>query len=189
MKPFLLALAAVAGLLTVPVSAAAADTPPVRSFEVEAVGSVPSGCPTPAGKAAAAWSRTVGLGSTCTSTITGRHDGPVRGTSGTTCISGATVTGPVAVSNGADLIMRNSSLRSGLRATRARTVAICGSRVTGPVSITATTRITLLGDRTRGCPHHPHHPPNPVLNPRPPDHRQPWLGRDSGGPELADSPR
>ena len=54
MKSFLVALTLAAGLLTAPAGAAAVVAPPqVRTFEVAPVGSVPTGCTTPAGKAAA----------------------------------------------------------------------------------------------------------------------------------------
>jgi hypothetical protein len=54
-KSFLVALTLAAGLLTAPATASAAVevSPPIRTFEVEPIGSVPAGCTTPAGKVAA----------------------------------------------------------------------------------------------------------------------------------------
>ncbi len=54
MKSFLVAPTLAAGQLMAPAATAAVDVPPpVRTSDVEPVGSVPSGCTTPAGKAAA----------------------------------------------------------------------------------------------------------------------------------------
>ncbi|TDU84080.1 BNR repeat protein [Kribbella voronezhensis] len=96
------------------------------------------------------WSRPVGIASACTTTVTGTRT-ELEVLSGTTCVEDATITGPVAVGHNAALVVRNSSLRGGLRSSAARTVSVCGSRVTGDVSITGTTGVAMVGDRTRGC--------------------------------------
>jgi hypothetical protein len=97
------------------------------------------------------WSRSVGIASACTTTVTGNHPALLTVKSGTACLEKATITGPVAVSNNAGLVVRNSLLEGGLRASGARTVSVCGSRVSGDVSIANTSGVAMLGDRTRGC--------------------------------------
>jgi hypothetical protein len=99
----------------------------------------------------------------CTSTITGRHAGPLT-VSGATCLNGATVAGPVAVRPGGSLLAIDSSVSGPVSATSAAAVHLYHSTVRGMVSVGGTTGsaaivdstvdgpVTLSGSRTRRWP-------------------------------------
>lgn len=75
----------------------------------------------------------------CTSTITGRHRGPLTVRDGVTCLDGATVTGPVTVAPGASLVATDARVEGPVTTTRAGAVELFGSTVSGPLTVTATT--------------------------------------------------
>ncbi|WP_455565783.1 LVIVD repeat-containing protein [Micromonospora globbae] len=77
------------------------------------------------------------LARTCTTTVTNRHHGPLT-VSGVTCLSGATVNGPVTVRPGASLLAIDSSISGPVSAANAEAVHLYESTVRGPVSITGT---------------------------------------------------
>ena len=85
---------------------------------------------------------------TCTSTVTGRHNGPLVVT-GVTCLNGATVNGPVVVAPGRHRCWR-STRRSPGRSRRRRPSAVhlYNSTVRGAVALTGTTGSTAIVDST-----------------------------------------
>jgi hypothetical protein len=87
------------------------------------------------------------LARTCTSTITGRHAGPLV-VSGVTCLTGATVQGPVTVPSGSTLLSLDSTIRGPLTATGAAAVHLYNSTVIGPATITGATGSVALVDST-----------------------------------------
>src|SRR5690606_2449497 len=78
------------------------------------------------------------LARTCTQTVTGDHAGPLVVT-GTTCLDGATVSGPVVVRAGGSLLALGSSVRGPVSATKADAVHLFETTVDGPVSVTGAT--------------------------------------------------
>ncbi|MER5863712.1 ParB/Srx family N-terminal domain-containing protein [Kitasatospora sp. NPDC002040] len=91
----------------------------------------------------------VPTGPACTTTVTGRHTGPLVVGSGTTCLTGAQQTGPVVVRAGASLVVKGSDITGPVQAVGAGTVQLCGTVLTGPLSVVATRdRLTLTAP---GC--------------------------------------
>ena len=93
------------------------------------------------------------LARTCTTTVSGRHNGPLI-VSGTTCLNGATVTGPVVVRSGGSLLGIDSSISGPVAATSAKAVHLYHSTVRGPVSIAGTSGSAAIVDSTvqgRSC--------------------------------------
>lgn len=87
----------------------------------------------------------------CTQTITAPHAGELRVTSGTTCVTGTTVKGPVVVEKGASLVARKATLAS-VTATGANVVEIVNSAVEGAARITGSTgHVTLFGTTVKGA--------------------------------------
>lgn len=87
----------------------------------------------------------------CTTTVTGRHNGPLVVRSGVTCLTGATVAGPVTVQVGASLVATGSTVSGPVTATGAAAVELLNSTVRGPVAITgATTDVTIVGGTVDG---------------------------------------
>ena len=84
---------------------------------------------------------------TCTSTISGRHNGPLV-VSGTTCLDGATVSGPVTVRSGASLLSLGSTISGPVSATNAQAVHLYETTVRGPVSVTGAKGSVALVDST-----------------------------------------
>ncbi|PZF82920.1 hypothetical protein [Jiangella anatolica] len=82
----------------------------------------------------------------CDVTVGGPHDGALRAESGTTCVSGATVSGPVTVSPGASLVVRDSTVAGPVRAVRSGGLLLSGSSVSGPVTVTGTTGAVSITD-------------------------------------------
>ncbi|WP_329109556.1 beta-N-acetylhexosaminidase [Micromonospora sp. NBC_01699] len=76
---------------------------------------------------------------TCTATVSGHHNGPLVVADGVTCLTGATVSGPVVVRPGASLIATGASIRGPVTATGAVVVELLGGSVNGPLTITGTT--------------------------------------------------
>jgi len=87
----------------------------------------------------------------CTTTITGRHTGPLVITSGVTCLDRAEQTGPILVRSGAALVASGASITGPVSASGAAAVELLNSTVTGPVLITGTTTdLTIVGGRFVG---------------------------------------
>ncbi|MPV36468.1 NHL repeat-containing protein [Georgenia subflava] len=84
----------------------------------------------------------------CDDTVTGRHDGPLRVTAGTTCLDGAHVTGPLTVAPGASLVVEGSVVDGPLRTSGAQSVAVRGTEVGGPVEVVGTLGRVALADLT-----------------------------------------
>lgn len=84
----------------------------------------------------------------CTTIVTGTHNGPLTLSSGVTCLSGATVSGPVTVRPGAGLYLSGSEVRGPV--TASGDVLLCGSTVSGPVTVTGGTRVW-IGNRNGEC--------------------------------------
>lgn len=82
----------------------------------------------------------------CTTTITGRVNGGLAITTGSTCLQGATVNGPVTVATGAALSMRDSTVNGGLSATGATAITSCTSTINGAVTIQNSNGFVLIGD-------------------------------------------
>jgi hexosaminidase len=76
---------------------------------------------------------------TCTSKVSGTHRGPLVVAAGVTCLSGATVAGPVTVRPGASLIATDASVQGPLTAAGAAMIELLGGSVSGPVRLTGTT--------------------------------------------------
>lgn len=84
----------------------------------------------------------------CDVTVTGPHAGPLTVEAGTTCLDGATVSGPVQVSPGAVLVAEDSSVNGPVRAVGAGGVTLDGMTVTGPVSVTGAVGEVRIADTT-----------------------------------------
>jgi hypothetical protein len=88
----------------------------------------------------------------CTTTITGRHRGPLTIRDGVTCLDGATVTGPVTVAPGAALVATGATIGGPVTATGAATVELFRSTVGGPLTITGVSSgVQILGGTIRGA--------------------------------------
>jgi IgA peptidase M64 len=84
----------------------------------------------------------------CTTTITGRHAGPLTVGSGVTCLSGATVSGPVTVAGGA-LVAADTTIAGPV--TAHGTVELFRSTVRGPLSVGGVTGdVQILGGVVHG---------------------------------------
>jgi hypothetical protein len=87
----------------------------------------------------------------CTTTVSGVRNVPLVLRSGVTCLTGATVGGPVTVAAGASLVATDSRIAGPVRADRAADVQLLRSNVDGPVQLTATSRsVVLVGSRIGG---------------------------------------
>lgn len=75
----------------------------------------------------------------CDTTITEDHTGPLTITERITCVEGASVRGPIQVTDGAGLRLVNAEIRGPITATGAAEVTILDSDIRGPVTITGTT--------------------------------------------------
>ncbi|MCK2238552.1 MULTISPECIES: M64 family metallopeptidase [unclassified Crossiella] len=88
----------------------------------------------------------------CTTTITGRHTGPLVVNTGVTCLNAATVTGPLTVSPGATLVATESTITGPVRTDRAVGVHLLNSTIVGPTALTGTTGdVTVVGGRIVGA--------------------------------------
>jgi hypothetical protein len=89
----------------------------------------------------------------CTSTVSGRHAGPLTVAAGTTCLApGATVAGPVTVRPGAALYAFDAAIDGPLSATGAAAVVLVHTTVAGPMTAAGTTGELSLQDSTIGGP-------------------------------------
>ncbi|GAA1596718.1 M64 family metallopeptidase [Kribbella hippodromi] len=87
----------------------------------------------------------------CTTTRTGTYNGPLYLTSGVTCLTNATINGPIVVAAGASLIARDSRLTGPVRADRAADLQLLRSTVGGPVSADRTNRsLVIIGTTIQG---------------------------------------
>jgi hypothetical protein len=87
----------------------------------------------------------------CTTTLTGRHSGPLVITSGVTCLDRAQQNGPVLVRSGASVVASGSSISGPVSASGAAAVELLNTSVSGPVQITGTTiDVTIVGGRIAG---------------------------------------
>jgi hypothetical protein len=84
---------------------------------------------------------------TCTSTITGRRNGPLT-INGPTCLTGATVSGPISVRAGGSLLALDSTISGPVSASGAAAVHLYESTVRGPVSVSGTTGSLAVVDTT-----------------------------------------
>ncbi|HWD03466.1 MAG TPA: GH92 family glycosyl hydrolase [Amycolatopsis sp.] len=75
----------------------------------------------------------------CTKTLTGEQSGQLTVASGTLCLTGATVSGPVTVAKGASLIVRGGSITGPVSATNAAQLVLNRTKVAGPLTVTGTT--------------------------------------------------
>ncbi|MEV6415482.1 M64 family metallopeptidase [Kribbella sp. NPDC051718] len=80
----------------------------------------------------------------CTTTITGTRNGPLTLTSGVTCLTNATINGPVAVRTGASLVATDTKIAGPVNATDAADLHLLRTTVSGPVTSTGTTRSEVL---------------------------------------------
>ena len=86
----------------------------------------------------------------CTTTITGVHSGALR-VSGTACLQGATVRGPVRVEPGASLVAIGASISGPVSATGADHVQLIDTRVAGTLRVAGTSgQLTLINDTVTG---------------------------------------
>ncbi|SDS51528.1 PQQ-binding-like beta-propeller repeat protein [Jiangella sp. DSM 45060] len=87
----------------------------------------------------------------CDQEITGTQTGPLAVTEGTTCVTDATVVGPVTVGAAAGLVLTGSEVTGPVRAHTAATVTITGSTISGPTHVTGTTgTLTVTGNDITG---------------------------------------
>jgi len=80
----------------------------------------------------------------CTTTITGRHSGPLTVTAGVTCLDDATVSGPITVGRGASLVSTGSTISGPVSATRPGLFTAHETTVSGPVTVTGSTGAVLI---------------------------------------------
>ncbi|WP_204018027.1 bifunctional metallophosphatase/5'-nucleotidase [Sphaerimonospora thailandensis] len=90
-------------------------------------------------------------GPACTTTITGRHAGPLKVSSGVTCLNGAAVSGPVTVRKGASLHATGAVVSGPISASKAAGVSLNQTTVGGPVTVNgATDKLTILDSKVSG---------------------------------------
>ncbi|GAB3406649.1 hypothetical protein GCM10027569_17390 [Flindersiella endophytica] len=92
----------------------------------------------------------VGLSATpsCSRTISGRYTQPLTVPSGVTCLTNATVLGPIRVERGAELYASGSQVVGAVTAVGASSVTLRDSTLIGPATISATTRQVWLAGST-----------------------------------------
>jgi hexosaminidase len=86
----------------------------------------------------------------CTTMVTGTHQGTLTVSAGVTCVDGATISGSVTVAAGAGLYASGSEIGGSVTASGAGNVLLCGTTVSGPVSVTGGTRVW-LGNHNGEC--------------------------------------
>ena len=87
----------------------------------------------------------------CTTTVTGTHDGALYVHTGVTCLTGATVNGPILVAAGASLVATDSRLNGPVRADQAADLHLLRSMITGPVSANGVSRsLVAVGSTVQG---------------------------------------
>jgi YVTN family beta-propeller protein len=87
----------------------------------------------------------------CTRAITGTHRGALTIGKGVTCITAATLRGPLTISRGAIASISGSQISGPLRSSQADVLSVCSTRITGPVSVTTSSGYVLVGDGSPGC--------------------------------------
>jgi len=87
------------------------------------------------------------LARTCTSTVTGRRNGLLL-VSGVTCLTDATVSGPVVIAPGGSLLAINSTISGAVASLSADAVHLYNSTVRGAVALTGTTGSVAIVDST-----------------------------------------
>ncbi|GAA1620341.1 LVIVD repeat-containing protein [Catellatospora bangladeshensis] len=87
------------------------------------------------------------LARTCTTTLTGRHNGALT-VSGVTCLDGATISGPVAVRRGATLLVIDSTISGSVSSSGAAAVHLYHSTVRGALSVAGSTGSVAVVDAT-----------------------------------------
>ncbi|MFI5693527.1 M64 family metallopeptidase [Kribbella sp. NPDC051586] len=88
---------------------------------------------------------------TCTTTISGTRNGPLYLRSGVTCLTNATVNGPVLVSAGASLVATDSRVSGPVRADQAADLQLLRSTIAGPVTADRVRRsVVLVGSTVQG---------------------------------------
>lgn len=86
----------------------------------------------------------------CDVTVTGTHNGPLRLGQGTTCLTDATVRGPVTAGGATALVVTGSRIVGPLNAAGSPRVTVVDSQVTGPVRVDGAGTVTLSGSRVTG---------------------------------------
>ncbi|MER7244872.1 M64 family metallopeptidase [Kribbella sp. NPDC000426] len=87
----------------------------------------------------------------CTTTITGTYSGPLYLRSGVTCLTNATVNGPVLVTAGASLVSTDSRINGPVRADQAADLQLLRSTVAGPVTADrVTASVVIVGSTVQG---------------------------------------
>lgn len=89
---------------------------------------------------------------TCTRTLSGVVPGRLDVIAGTTCLQGASASGPITVFPGAALSVKNSLVSGSVVTVQASAVTICSSLFTGDVRVNASTGFVLIGDGGDGPP-------------------------------------
>ncbi|SDX94371.1 5'-nucleotidase [Micromonospora pattaloongensis] len=84
----------------------------------------------------------------CTRTVTGTYRGALAVGSGVTCVSDATVRGPVTVWGGGSLIVTGGTIAGPVTALGAATVSLTDVAVTGPVTLAAGTATLVIDETT-----------------------------------------
>jgi LmbE family N-acetylglucosaminyl deacetylase len=87
----------------------------------------------------------------CGSVITGTHSGSLAVSSGTTCLAGGSVTGPVTVASGASFAAVGGSVGGGLTTNGGAAVSVDGTSLAGPVTLTGVTgQVSLTNAQVAG---------------------------------------
>ncbi len=81
---------------------------------------------------------------TCTTTITGTQNAPLTVLSGVTCLTNATINGPVTIRPGASLVATDTKISGPVTANQAADLHLLRTTVNGPVNLTGTTRSAVL---------------------------------------------
>jgi predicted extracellular nuclease len=91
------------------------------------------------------------LPSSCTTTISGWHNGPLTVSSGLTCLDRAVVSGPVTVAAGAGLVAVGAQLSGSVSADRAAQLQLMDSAIRGPVTVSGGTEwVSITGSTVSG---------------------------------------
>lgn len=80
----------------------------------------------------------------CDRELTGSHTGPITVDRGTTCLTGATVTGSIEVRPGASLVITDSRVTGRVQSSGAAMIKISGSTVVGQVTLAGTDESVII---------------------------------------------
>jgi hypothetical protein len=86
----------------------------------------------------------------CTTTVSGTTFAPLQIGAGVTCITGATIAGPVSIAPGAVVVLTGATIYGPLTAEGAARIAVCDSSIAGPVSVSGSTGHVLIGSAGTG---------------------------------------